>query len=284
MAMQHANSKNEQGYILLAVMLLMTLMLVALSIELPRISQQIRRSKEEELVHRGEQYKMAIKRFLRKNGRYPASLEQLDNTNQIRYLRKHYKDPMTGKDEWKILHVGEVQLNAGNGQLQSAGGGGNNLFGSPGTMGTNNGFGSGSTGSTGTMGTPGITGSSGSTGTTGSNTPGPTVGPSTTSGPGSGSFGTGNVQFGGAGIIGVTSTSKEKSIKELNGKDHYNEWLFVYDPRLDKTAQPGVHGAGGLGTPIGGQGAPGTGGIGGPGTGGIGGPGGSGGPGGRPPN
>lgn len=282
MAKQHANSKNEQGYILLAVMLLMTLMLIALSLEVPRISQQIRRSKEEELVHRGEQYKMAIKRFMRKNGRYPASLEQLDNTNQIRYLRKHYKDPMTGKDEWRILHVGEVQLNAGNGQLQAAGGGsGNNIFTSPGSIGTNNGF--GSTGNTGTTGATGATGTSGSTGP-GSN-PGPSVGLSTNSGPGSGSFGTGNVQFGGAGIMGVTSTSKEKSIKELNGKDHYNEWLFVYDPRLDTTNRPGVPGAGGVGTPIapgGPGGGPGTGGIGDPGPG----PGGSGRPGqgGGPPN
>ena len=291
MAKQHANSKNEQGYILLAVMLLMTLMLIALSLELPRISQQIKRGKEEELVHRGEQYKIAIKRFLRKNGRYPASLEQLDNTNQIRYLRKHYKDPMTGKDEWRILHVGEVQLNAGNGQLQAAGGGGNNLLASPGSTGTNSGFGSGGFGSGtnsgfGNAGTSGIVntpGTTGSTGSTGSNSPGPTIGPSTSSGPGSSSFGSGNVQFGGAGIMGVTSTSKEKSIKELNGKDHYNEWLFVYDPRLD-TTRPGATGAGGVGTPIvpGGQGGLGTGGIGGPGAGSIGGPGpgGTGGPGG----
>src|SRR5947209_1632338 len=104
-----ANSKNQEGYILLAVMLLMTLLLITLSLELPRFSQQIKRSKEEELVHRGEQYKMAIKRFVRKNGRYPASLEQLETANNMRFLRKRYKDPITGKDEWKLLHVGEVR-------------------------------------------------------------------------------------------------------------------------------------------------------------------------------
>jgi len=269
MSKQHANSKNEQGYILLAVMLLMTLMLIALTLELQRISQQIKRSKEEELVHRGEQYKMAIKRFVRKNGRYPASLEQLDNTNQIRYLRKHYKDPMTGKDEWRILHVGEVQLNAANGQLQAAGGGGNNLFASPGSLGTNNG--PGSTGNTGTTGATGSTGTGSSIGGTGTNSHGPTVSLSSNSGPGSSPFGGSNAQFGGAGIMGVTSTSKEKSIKELNGKDHYNEWLFVYDPRLDATrpgvvpGNPGVPG-GPVGPGIGGPG--GIGGNNGPGLGG----------------
>src|SRR5947209_456811 len=121
MKLRHTRSNSEAGYMLLAVMLLLTLMLVALSVEVPRISQQIRRSKEEELVHRAEQYKMAIKRFVRKNGRYPASIEQLENTNQVRYLRKRYKDPITGKDEWRLLHVGEVQLNAANGQLSAAG-------------------------------------------------------------------------------------------------------------------------------------------------------------------
>src|SRR5947209_6988137 len=214
-----ANSKNQEGYILLAVMLLMTLLLITLSLELPRISQQIKRSKEEELVHRGEQYKMAIKRFVRKNGRYPASLEQLETANNMRFLRKRYKDPMTGKDEWKLLHVGEVQLNAANGQLNAAGQGGNNIFGAPGSLGNPG-------GNSGSPGAP-------ATGSTGGSTGTPTVGPANSPSPGSGSFGVGNVQFGGAGIIGVSSTSKEKSIKELNGKDHYNEWLFVYDPRLD---------------------------------------------------
>jgi len=39
--------------------------------------------------------------------------------------------------------------------------------------------------------------------------------------------------------VGVASTSKKASIKELNTKNHYNDWEFVYDPRLDLTmAQP----------------------------------------------
>src|SRR5437763_9052660 len=202
MAMQHSKLRNEQGYILLSIMLLMTLMLIALSIEVPRIAQQIKRGKEEELIHRGEQYKIAIKRFLRKNGRYPASLEQLESSN-VRFLRKRYKDPMTGKDDWKILHVGEVQLNVANGQLQQNNPN-PNLFSNQQQRlfdqkdkdskdpKTNNPLNTGPT-----------------------------------------PLGGGNQQFGGAGVIGVASISKEKSIKELNGKDHYNEWPFVYDPRMD---------------------------------------------------
>jgi len=51
----------------------------------------------------------AIRRYVKKTGRYPSRLEELENTNNIRFLRKRYKDPLTNKD-FKVLHVGEVQL------------------------------------------------------------------------------------------------------------------------------------------------------------------------------
>ena len=102
---------RESGYVLLALMLTMTLILVALAVEAPRIGQQIKREKEEELVHRGKDYATAVKRFVHKNGgRYPVSVEQLENTNHIRFLRKKYVDPMTGDSDWKIVHVGEAEI------------------------------------------------------------------------------------------------------------------------------------------------------------------------------
>lgn len=114
-------SGKQGGYVLLSVLLLMTLMIIALTVEAPRIAQQIKREKEEELMHRGNQYAMAIKRFYRKNGRYPLSIEQLENTNNVRFLRKRYKDPFTGKDDWRLLHVGEVQLNPATGGTNVSG-------------------------------------------------------------------------------------------------------------------------------------------------------------------
>jgi hypothetical protein len=50
-------------------------------------------------------------------------------------------------------------------------------------------------------------------------------------------------------IIGVASTSKNKSIREFNKKDHYNQWQFIYDPSSDRGGllstpnQPGIQGA-----------------------------------------
>jgi type II secretory pathway pseudopilin PulG len=267
-------SSNQRGYILLSVMLLMTLMLIALTIEAPRIAQQIRREKEEELIHRGNEYKAAIKKFFRKMGRYPASLEELTTTNNTRFLRKRYVDPFTGKDDWRVLHPGEVQINVlqqgTNAPGQPIGGAAGSTIGNPGGMAVNPG---GMAGSPGIAGNPGgvagnpgaISGNSTSLfpsqpaggaqnqpGTPAANSqsgqqPGGTMGLNATMG------GNSPVTFGGGQIIGVSSTSKSESIKEINGKDHYNEWYFVYDPRLEQqNTPPGSPGIAGT-NPVGGM-------------------------------
>ena len=40
--------------------------------------------------------------------------------------------------------------------------------------------------------------------------------------------------FGGGPIVGVASTSKAKTIREFNHKNHYNDWQFIYDPTMDR--------------------------------------------------
>ena len=92
----------------------MALIAVAATVMLPIVVFQVKRDREEELIHRGVQYSRAMKHFVKKFGRYPTRLEELENTNQVRFLRKRYKDPITGKD-FKLLHVGEVQMSFGAG-------------------------------------------------------------------------------------------------------------------------------------------------------------------------
>jgi type II secretory pathway pseudopilin PulG len=56
----------------------------------------------------------------------------------------------------------------------------------------------------------------------------------------------------GAGITGVTSKSKETSIRLYKGRNHYNEWLFVYTPPAPAPGPAGAPGAPGRGGPRGG--------------------------------
>ena len=90
-----ARRQRDGGYLLLAILLMMALMIIAATIVAPRVVQQIKRDREEEMIHRGTEYARAIKKYYKKFGSYPSTLEQLDTTNQIRFLRKRYKDPLT---------------------------------------------------------------------------------------------------------------------------------------------------------------------------------------------
>jgi type II secretory pathway pseudopilin PulG len=45
------------------------------------------------------------------------------------------------------------------------------------------------------------------------------------------------------GIIGVTSKSKDASIKLYNGREHYNEWAFVYIQTAQQAGQTGAPGS-----------------------------------------
>jgi len=107
-------SSREHGYVLLVIILFVTLLSIAVLVTLPSIGFGLKRDREEELIHRGVQYTRAIQHYVKKFGRYPTTLEQLENTNQIRFLRHRYKDPITGKD-FKLLHMEDVQGSLGPG-------------------------------------------------------------------------------------------------------------------------------------------------------------------------
>jgi hypothetical protein len=183
----------------------------------------------------------AIQRYYRKFGRYPSRLEDLENTNNIRFLRKRYKDPMsrdpqTGREQdFKLMHPQDVLLNNGPvtgqvlGQLSlvgqagsatGAGGSGQGL-GSQGAGGVQNAL-----GQMGGLQTPQSGLQSQNTGSL-DNSDSSNSGTSSPSSSGGGSGLSGQV-FGGGPIVGVASASKAKTIKEFNKKDHYNDWYFIY--------------------------------------------------------
>lgn len=116
------------------------------------------------------------------------------------------------------------------------------------------------------------------TGTPSTATPGRGASPTTSpTAPGGRSGGITGAAVVSGGITGVQSKSKEKSIRVYNGRTHYNEWAFIFQPPAQAPGTPGAVGPGGRPGGPGVPGLPGTGRGTGPGGRGIG-PGGRGGP------
>src|ERR1700740_3178922 len=101
---------RSRGYILLTLMLFLSLLAIAALAILPDVVNQVKRDREEEMIHRGVGYSRAIRRFYKKFGRYPTKVEDLENTNQMRFIRKRYKDPVNNEQSFRILRPGDPAL------------------------------------------------------------------------------------------------------------------------------------------------------------------------------
>ena len=98
--------KAERGSALLIVLVFAAIIAISLYKELPVVVFESQRQQEQLLIDRGNEYAQGVKLFVRKTGQYPPSLDALENTNRMRFLRKRFKDPFTGKDDWRLLHSG----------------------------------------------------------------------------------------------------------------------------------------------------------------------------------
>src|ERR1035438_9750270 len=96
---------NQRGFALLLVFLMAAVVAITLYMELPRVAMEAQRDKEQTLIDRGEQYKRAIQLFLKKAGHYPGDIKELESFQNQRFLRHRYVDPMTGNDQWRVIHV-----------------------------------------------------------------------------------------------------------------------------------------------------------------------------------
>lgn len=242
---------SQRGYVLIMLMLFIALLAIAAAAVAPSIGFEIRRDREEEMIHRGVQYSRAIRHYVKKFGRYPTRIEELEDTNNLRFLRKRYKDPITGQD-FKILHLADVKLSFGPGIAGASPAAGQNavvVAPTPGGGLTSNGDATAQGPALAAMTGPGTAG-------TNPTAPGTQDNPGAdTSGQGTNQAGSGTPQqaqpktdkvvfgslnqsssptLGGGPIVGVASVSKEKSIREFNKKDHYNDWQFIYDPASDR--------------------------------------------------
>ena len=255
----HTIPPSEQGYILLFAIFLTALLVIALAIAAPQVAKSIQRDKELESFNRGMQYRRAIQLYYRKFHAYPPNVDALVQTNDIRFLRKKYIDPMTGKEDWKPILFGQNkaptalgffgQPLAGTTIAGTGPGGGNTPGGTGGGIlpgGISQLFGGGSTQGTLTV-NPDNTGtySPGSSGAATNGNPNSPPGTTTTGAPDTGQSGQSTnpsgQTFGGAGIIGFEPPIEKKSILIYKKKDHYNEWEFTYDPNSDQQTRGGAN-------------------------------------------
>jgi type II secretory pathway pseudopilin PulG len=238
---------SQRGYMLITLMLAMAMMTLALLAVLPEVKQQIRRDREEELQHRGTAYMRAIQRFNRKLGRYPTRVEELESTNNLRFLRKRYKDPInrdpeTGKErDFKFLHQTDIAFNNGAlGQTPGLGlGPGQNSLNGPqgGLNGPQSGLGAQPGGlqqPSGAGAQVAASGDSGNASNADENSDSAETSPSNSIAKSGSTVGSNGQVLGGGPIIGVASMSKEKSVRVFFGKNHYKDWLFIYVQQADR--------------------------------------------------
>lgn len=111
MRVQVRCGRRERGSALLIVFLFAAILAIMLYREMPVRTFEARREKEQLLIDRGHEYVRAIQLYYRKfKPRYPPSIEALESTNQMRFLRHRYNDPFTGKDDWRLIHTNGLAL------------------------------------------------------------------------------------------------------------------------------------------------------------------------------
>jgi type II secretory pathway pseudopilin PulG len=183
---------------MVALLVAMNVMAVLLAVALPVWNQMVRREKEAELVFRGEQYVRALELYQRRQG--PGTVPpSIDVLVQERYLRKAFKDPITGQD-FLVLSRSQLTGQAQPGRGAAPGGGRGGQADQP---------------------------------------------------PAAGARGGASAGFNGnatLGVVGVASRSTDESIRLYNGRNHYDEWEFIY---LAQAQTPGGVPGAGAGGPAG---------------------------------
>lgn len=93
--------KQTQGYTLIILMFVLFVMSLGLLVAVPVWQTQIQREKEEELIFRGKQYVEAVRLFQIKK---PGAFpKDFEELIEEKCLRKPFKDPMTEHGEWNVV-------------------------------------------------------------------------------------------------------------------------------------------------------------------------------------
>lgn len=111
-----AARRGEEGYMLVALLGLMTILALMMIAAAPNVQKQAQREREKEAIFRGEEVVQAIRLFVRaNNGQLPTSMDQLlegipRGTQRVQILRPAAaRDPLTN-DEWRLIRPGTQAL------------------------------------------------------------------------------------------------------------------------------------------------------------------------------
>ncbi len=114
----HSRRRRAAGFTYLAILFVVAFMGLGLAVAGQVWHTAVMRDREAELLYAGNQYRRAIERYYlsgsvsgsvpRAGSReYPRALEDLlkdpRQPGTVRYLRKLYYDPITGKNEWSTV-------------------------------------------------------------------------------------------------------------------------------------------------------------------------------------
>ena len=258
-------SAGQEGYVLLVFLLFSALLVIGLLRTLPSLVVQSQREREEEHIFRGQQYQRAIQLFVRKFGRYPNSLEELEETNDLRFLRKRFPDILTRDGEWRLIHIGPggtfpdaLTVQSPPSPSPSSASGEPDSSASPGTPPDAGSLAnpSASSPTEASPGSPLALFQSGAA-ASGQSSQEPAFRPSAdpTANPQQQprAAGTAQAVFGGGGIAGVASQNTASSIKVWNGEEQYNRWEFIYNFQTDPAGLAAVARVSGVAAPPGAQ-------------------------------
>jgi len=104
--------KREHGFAYLALLIAIAVVGVGIAAAGIVWSEASQREKERELLFVGEQFRRAIQQYYESGvleKKYPPTLDALLHDARFpgtrRYLRRIYRDPMSGTAQWGLLHA-----------------------------------------------------------------------------------------------------------------------------------------------------------------------------------
>ncbi len=96
---------RESGYALLLVFLMAAILAIALYSEIPRVAFQAQRQKEQLLMARGLEYIRGFQVYQQTVRQFPQRIEDLETFQSRHFVRHKYVDPLTGKSDWRLIHM-----------------------------------------------------------------------------------------------------------------------------------------------------------------------------------